>query len=194
MRSLLWVHMISHGIVSMPLKNIKALDKEGRFLEIVNLKTEPVSIQEQVELSFYLGKSHLALGNFEEAEFHLVQALSDITPEENLQIYFQATIFLGVCHLRMQNYPQSIEQLHKALKLFETISPDKKDEVLIKSGVQMYFYLAESLRQEYRYEEALENLFKAINLAGASEECPSILLQIGIICNLAKNMLMQNFI
>lgn len=183
---LLWVHMICHGIVSMPLKNIKDLDKEGRYLEIVNLKTKPVSIQEQVELSFYLGKSHLALGNLEEAELHLVQALSVTTPEANLQIYFHATIYLGVCYLRKQHYPESIDQLHKALKLFESISPDKKDEVLIKSGVQMYFYLSESLRQEYRYEEALESLFKAINLAGASEECPSILLQIGIICNLAK--------
>ncbi|ARG97703.1 tetratricopeptide repeat protein [Legionella micdadei] len=172
------------------LSSARELDSHGRFSEITELAGVDIPICDQPEMDFYLGKSYFALGEFEEAEARLSRSLSALTPGSNLKLYIQAALYLGACFLRMNDYPESIIRLNMAASLFETIPENDKDDELLKFGTQIYFYLAQNLRFENNYEEAIRVLFNALTLCEKSgdqaDDRAPILLEIGVNCNLAK--------
>ncbi|WP_347252537.1 tetratricopeptide repeat protein [Legionella sp.] len=168
------------------LVEVRKLDSEGRFSEIIELETQGLSNSDQCEVDFYIGKSYYALGEFEEAQMRLSRSLTTLSSQSSSKLQIQVRLYLGACNLQMENYSQSIVHLNAAKSLFESLSDENRNDELVKIGTQIYFYLAQSLKFENKHEEAIETLVSALNWREEPEDKIPLLLELGINSNLAK--------
>lgn len=120
----------------------------GKYKEAIVLYEQLVEEETQdlwqENLFILLADCHNAIGNFEEGIDYLEQIYQEDHTSDSL---FQ----LGFAYLQLKQFPRAVQIFEQLLEM----DPDYNSA---------YFYLAESLDEEHRHEEALDAIQKGIDI------------------------------